>query len=413
MSWKEKLKPAFLGDIPFYAESSQFDFGRTLKIDRPGGTKKGLSLEKKDETEKEGVIIKDLGPREYEIMLKAYFLGDDYIDIRIRFEEAFKAGGVQTLILPLEDPIKVIPARARRRWTNKEGGIEYIECSFYLSTKEPADRIEEDTSKDVSEKATEVSDSVEEDYSSNFSVEDTAPFVEESGIELAETFSEALDSTKGFGEVSDLFEDWSEKLDTFTLDIADLIRIPERFVADVMELIEGVETAFQNIESAINSQIELFQSFEFSSLVPGFLSDDRIQQHQNNNSMVAVFKGASLAQISQMTARQEFASKEEALERLDLVLGFIDETITTAGEEEPLEFLHEPLSNMRAALVKDMLTRAANLPSVLSLEIPAPRPIITVAYDIYGDLGNEEDLIDRNVVRNPNASPRIMEVISP
>lgn len=412
MSWREQLKPASFKSIPFYTESIQLDFGRTIKIDKPGSASSGLSLKKETEA-KEGAVIKDLGSREYEIMVKAYFLGEDYLDNRDAFEKAFIEGGTQVLILPLEAPMKVIPSRARRRWSSDSGGVEYIECSFYLATKEPRERIVIDTFYVVKEKAAAVEETTTENFVASYSQEGAAPFVEASALATAEEFSETLNASKGFGSPTDVFEDWVEKLDLFTLNLAEIIRTPERLVGDVMELVEGISTAYTTIESAINSTINLFETFEFSSLLPSFLSEDRKQENRNNNLLVASFKSASLSQMVQLSTRQLFASKDEALDRLNLLLGFIDDTIATAGEQTDLDFLHTPLSNLRASLVEDMTIRSAQLPSVLELGLPSSRSVLSIAYDLYGNLDREADLVERNKIQNPNASPSIMEAISP
>ncbi len=63
--------------------------------------------------------------------------------------------------------------------------------------------------------------------------------------------------------------------------------------------------------------------------------------------------------------------------------------------------LYSLLQSMRSEVVNAIPGDTENLARITTLTLPASAPSMVLAYDLYGNLDDEQDLIDRNGVRHP------------
>jgi prophage DNA circulation protein len=89
-------------------------------------------------------------------------------------------------------------------------------------------------------------------------------------------------------------------------------------------------------------------------------------------------------------------NKQAALAYRDELLALFDALSETASDD-----VFNAVQSVSAAVVTDVNNRLAQLPSLDVLTTPETVPAVVLAYDVYGDIEKESDLITRNKVRHP------------
>jgi prophage DNA circulation protein len=92
-----------------------------------------------------------------------------------------------------------------------------------------------------------------------------------------------------------------------------------------------------------------------------------------------------------------FKSVQDATSTRDLLADQLDKLMETTTDDN----LYAALQEMRSQVVKAVPGEDQSLAQVSELTIPSTMPSITLAYDLYGSLDGEQDLIDRNGIRHP------------
>lgn len=93
-------------------------------------------------------------------------------------------------------------------------------------------------------------------------------------------------------------------------------------------------------------------------------------------------------------------NKQQAVEFRDYIADKIDDLMETA-----LDDTFFALSAVRAAVVRDINMRVAQLPALLVYEPPETAPALVVAHDLYYDATREDEIISRNTARHPGFLP--------
>lgn len=60
----------------------------------------------------------------------------------------------------------------------------------------------------------------------------------------------------------------------------------------------------------------------------------------------------------------------------------------------------DALQGLRAAVVRDVNERLAQLPAVVTYDTPETMPALAVAYRLYGGIEKENEIINRNSIRH-------------
>ena len=137
----------------------------------------------------------------------------------------------------------------------------------------------------------------------------------------------------------------------------------------------------------------------------------RVSQAQNQEALAALTRRAALVEASRLSSRvayesydQAAAIREELAERLDDEAAGL--TLGTAAAIVP-DPVYNALTALRAAVVRDITTRGADLARVSSVQLPATLPALVAAYKVYGDATRADDLVSRNrsLIRHPGFVP--------
>lgn len=88
-------------------------------------------------------------------------------------------------------------------------------------------------------------------------------------------------------------------------------------------------------------------------------------------------------------------SKQAAIDYRNEVIALMDDLSETATDE-----VFDAVQSLRAAVVRDVNERIAQLPAVMTFNSNETLPALVLAYQLYGSIDNEDDIINRNHVRH-------------
>lgn len=107
---------------------------------------------------------------------------------------------------------------------------------------------------------------------------------------------------------------------------------------------------------------------------------------------VRLFRAAALISIGNATAAYQPQSYDEAIAVLQSVTALLDTEILAAADAgETATYL--ALRALRTAITNDLLSRAANLPRLVTITKQRALPSLKIAYDLYADATRSDELI--------------------
>lgn len=135
----------------------------------------------------------------------------------------------------------------------------------------------------------------------------------------------------------------------------------------------------------------------------------RIQQAQNQGSMNALVRRTAVVEAARTSSIIEFNSYNEAIGVQERLTDAIDGELLEASDS-----VYVALVDLRAAVVKDVSTRGADLSRIIQYTPTRTESVLVIAHRLYGDATRASEIIERNKIRNPLFVPggMVLEVLS-
>lgn len=114
----------------------------------------------------------------------------------------------------------------------------------------------------------------------------------------------------------------------------------------------------------------------------------------------ALGRRCALAEEARTVAAMQFSSYSEAVAVRASLADRLDAEAETADDA-----VSRALRDLRSAVIDDITARAADLRRLISYTPPRTVPAVVIAYQIYGDAAQADDLAARNRVRHPGFVP--------
>lgn len=124
-----------------------------------------------------------------------------------------------------------------------------------------------------------------------------------------------------------------------------------------------------------------------------------------------LFRRAALGGLVSAGADYQPQSSGDAAAVRALVLDVLDAEITTAGDQFE-DDVYSALRSLRAQAVQDLNSRGAQLPTLITVVMPASLPSLALAQRLYRDATRETELVARAVPIHPAFMPRTFEALN-
>lgn len=387
MSWKEQLQPASFRGVTFAVDTIDTVFGRRNQLHE---------YPQRDEPYGE-----DLGKKAREYTINAFIIGDDYFadrDALIAAIEENESPG--TLIHPTLGTKTVIPKDCRVIYSNQEGSLERFVLTFIEAGNNSFPDGLEDLQALVDLFSTDAISGILSNFESVFAVSNFPGFVLQAATTLGSSFVTTLLSAVGVGiPDADLFATFMESLNAFSDSMDSEVSTPATFGGHISSLITGLTQIYPDPHHAYIAQKRLTQ-FGDGVLSVMESTPSRIQEADNQEAIINLIKNSAAIEMVRITSLLDYASRQDAIAIRDEVDDILEERILAladAGNDEQ----YTVISDARAMMIKDINVRGAKFPDILTIKTDDEIPAQVLAYNQYEDAERDEEIIERNHIRNP------------
>ncbi|WP_431474807.1 DNA circularization N-terminal domain-containing protein [Marinobacter sp. KM021] len=331
----------------------------------------------------------DLGRNKREWQVEGFLIGPDYDLARQRLVEAAETPGAGELVHPYYGTHQVVLVGGMRiRESTREGGIARVSFTVVRADDEPRlPRVTQDTQRQVQRTVAEAEQAVLDDFEENFNI-----------LELATDRVAAIETG-----LQNALRGIESAVGDVTGPISELIRSPAELGAQILESIATVRDLVNEPGRALGVYDDLFSAGDEPPVtspldpVPRQLQMAAIRAGNN------LVRRAAVLQSAQVAAATDWLAADDAIAARDTITAGIELQLTS--DFVPANDVYASLTAVRAAVVRDLEQRGAQLPRLRSVTLQQPLPALVVAQKLYGDAGRADELISRNRVAHPGRVP--------
>jgi len=397
---------------------------------RHSGVLVGRKTARHDYPQRDEAYTEDLGKLPREFNLECFVIGRDYIDQRDNLIQALETKGAGTLMHPTMGMMQVcLNGPVRMTESNDEGGMCRFDIPFILAPQEnmffPSAGL--DTALAVDTHAGASIGAGRSSFGARFSVAGRPQFVAADGLNIIGKFRGGIrgvaESFPANAKTPALMLD----IDTLEKTEATLINTPAILSETITGLFTSLRTAAleplslmedaisddgitSRYDKALNLPTTLFNAYSalcdfgtstssISTLSSNALprtTPARIAQAANRDALNALIRVTAIAEAARTASTIDYISYDAAVALMTRLLAAIDAEMLVADDS-----VYATLVDLRAAVVKDINTRGANLARIIKYTPVTTEPALVIAQRLYGDATRAEEIIARNNIRHP------------
>lgn len=398
MSWRDRYQRGSFRGVEFYTQASESSFGRRNVVHE---------FPLRDQP-----FVEDLGRAARAYRIDALFVGDDYDAWRDRLIDAIEQPGPGTLIHPYLGEMTVSVLGFSQRESTFEGGSTTLTIEFVESGERKQPVKKADTGAQLVSAADKAQAQAVADFNAGkYAVAKKPQF-------LADSVGKFMKDT--LGQVQKLAGSIREK----AAQVAELVRGVQQVNRDLISIIYEPASAAQalvgNVKQLIRSvavgpreALGLARTFfRFGSGLPNVpqTTAARRQEAGNQAAMTQVVRVTAVTEAARAVSTMEFESHDDATSVRDELLAAADALVDDGVSDE----LFLALAALRAALVRDVAARGADLAREVSYTPKVTTPALVLGYRLYADAARGEDIVTRNRIAHPGFVPgqRALRVLS-
>jgi prophage DNA circulation protein len=359
MSWRNDLRPATFRGLTFEA----------TELSRSGGRR----LEVHEYPQREEHDVEDLGRSANRFSLRAFLAGEQYADAREALIAALEAGNPGELYHPWRGMLFVHV----ETWTVTDSSDALGSCTIDISfVLHQADARPLSVEVDAPERTRMSADAA---VAAAQSLEQQAMAAIGPGL-LPPVYRTQLQvalaaQDRAWASILGIQSGW---LYTVGGDIA---------ISRAFELLDSVATARALLRA-------ILAPLAASSPSAGGRADS--VAHAAFNAAVEAARVAMLGQASILIVGATFPTAREATETLDLVTAAFDEVRPTAPDD-----VDAALADLQTQVTDTLSDAIERSPRVAVVEVADTTPALVLAWELYGDVGREDEILRLNSVGNP------------
>lgn len=399
MSVRDGLLNASFRGVPFYLLAHDAALGRRVHLHE-------FPL-------RDTPFAEDLGRKSRAFSLDALVLGADYFGARNALMAAAEATGPGQLVHPYLGEMVVACTGCKLREGVTENGMARLTLEFVEAgaARFPTEVVGLGAA--VVAKADYAAAAVQANFERRHAVSNRPAFVANASGNL---FKQALAGIQAAvalvrgdaDEVAALQRD----VDAAKRDLVALIYTPasaaQALVSSIRHLVRGVATAPADALSLARTL------YRFGALLPEVApsTTSRRAQAVNQAQLLQLVRLVAAAEGARAITGVAFDSYQDAVAARDDVVDTLDAAMLA---DDVADEVYDALRGLRAAVVRDVAARGANLARLVTYTPGATRPVLMLAQVLFADGGRADELLARNAsIRHPLFVPgaRPLEVLS-
>lgn len=385
MSWREQLQAASFRGVPFFVDGHEAQLGRRGQVHE---------FPQRDEP-----YVEDLGRRARVFTVEAYLLGAGYLQARDRLIQALEVKGPGALVHPFFGEMRVSLVDCKLREGSAEGGMVRVTMQFVESGSARFPTATVSTGSAVVAAADYAALAVQSNFERRHSVAGKPAFVAQASGNI---FTQALASVQGavakVRGAADQVAKLQAQVDGYRRDLTTLIYAP---ASAAQALVGSVRQLVRSVAAAPRDALSLARTlYRFGSLLPEVNANttSRRAQAQNQAELLRLVRVVSAAEGARAATGVVWESFQDAVSARDELVDTLDEVML---DSEVPDEVYQALRTLRAALVRDVAARGADLARLATWAPAATTPALALAQQLYADALREPELLLRNGVRHP------------
>lgn len=405
MSWREDLRRvkfkggrtligATFRGVPFFVESSERSGGRRIVTHQ---------FPYRDDP-----FIEDLGREARTFHIDGYVLGDDYLAQRDKLLDALEGkDGPGELVHPYHGMQRAICVKHSVHETQKEGGIAVIAMDFAeapahaVTPTEVVDSAGQvDTASKTAHKA--VRAELVEKYSvagmPAFGLASAEAAITKAAAALQTQLGPVISATQEAAQLTG-------KVALITAEASSLARTPGGVLDAFVDAISGlVTTSLDSPGKVLAGLSEAYGADQGDAVDPTTATRER--ELANQTALTSALRRVFAIEAARLAPLVAFVSTEDATAARDEVASMLEEQAELAGDTA-----YPALVDLRSQVLR-AVPGATSLASIVTITRRVPVPSLLLAYQLYGSVDLELDIVARNHVRHPGFIAGDLKVLS-
>lgn len=393
MGWRDNLQKASFRGVEFKCESVDTIIGRRNILH--------------EYPMRDIPYAEDLGKKAREISIRAYVIGDDYLAWRDRLIEAVEMKAeAGTLVHPTLGAILAVVKECRHGYSNKEGGIEYFDLTFAEAGEKRYPSAAIDTKSSVSTAASTLKNAVTQVFGRDFNIGGLPQFVSDHASGLISGSLIAYRASAGLGARNEASaQALFEKIDSIEANSVALLADPAQLAEEFTALPEALSGVYTGAAAQYKALAAVLATGQGTDSIP-LTTTTRQTQSLNQTSFNNLLAGSLLGGLSTSVSNMSFDSYDDAIALRVELSGHFDAALNDTSDDA----VYLALSNLRAAAIKDITSRAGTLERLQGVVLKQALPAGVLAYDLYEQAGRDTEISSRNQTRHPGFLPAGQEL---
>jgi prophage DNA circulation protein len=388
VSWRQNLRTPSYNGIRFQLWNAEREGGRTTVTHEFIGRDRGPYSEDVART-----------PRTFS--LEVFLSGFDYFRQRDRLITELEKPGPGTLVHPYYGSLQVNVTRFRIRETGSEGNIVRFSIDFVEAGSLSFPTVSKSKGGLLSEIREAIETASSTEFVKKYTIDNLPDFVTDSAIDKITELADTLSDVAGIITASsDRIADLAVAIHDLRGDIDNLINTPAILATRMVSALSLLGSSITNTREGFEAYGEIFDYGSDDPIITQ-VTASRIQQDTNNKAFTNFVRVMALSGAVSSASEIEFVSEEDAevirqvlYDEMDSLMERVDDDATFAE-----------LNNLRTFVSLNIPPEDQALPRIYDYANLLTRPALVIAYEQFGDVLSEQDLIDRNNVSNPNYVP--------
>lgn len=397
MTWRDELRRVTLSDgrvlvgasfrgVPFFVDESTRGGGRRLV---------NHEFPYRDDN-----YVNDLGRRTRTFQVQGYVIGADYVAQRDALLAALEdTAGPGELVHPYHGVRRALCGPCSVHETTRDGGMGTFSMEF---TEAPAQNvvanIELSMEAEVKAAAVAAATAADTEFQARYSCTDVAAarlasaevLIERMATKLGEELKPIVQFTQELAGLNRQVAALIDEASTLARTPADVLSTFLGAITDLADTIAGSpEEMWRGLVNAYGADVEGIVA-AINAVTPS-----GEQELENAEALGTGLRRALLTEAAKLIVEIEFETFEEAIAAREELAALLDEQAAVATDDA-----YPALVELRAAVCR-AVPGDADLARVITVTRPVAIPSLLVAYQLYGSVDYEADILARNEVSHP------------
>jgi prophage DNA circulation protein len=383
ITWKDKLRKASFRGIEFKVDTSDLDGGRRVA--------------KHEFPQKNIPFVEDLGGKLKTFPVEGYVIGDDYMTTRDLLIGALDQEGTGLLVHPYYGELNLQVEDWHVKNSASEGGMARFSMVFLQTEDIKYPTTANNNVEILNAKADKLDESLAQNVNKKYKTNILSSYKKAVNC-IKDTIKSLKNLLSPIASLVNMAEQVSKDLNDIATEVMSLARSPLTLAYNLQNAIKSIQNIpeyAKDIMKAYSSLNKIFSEYYNDTKEPTTKAE--AINKVNNQSMKQLLCLTIASAMARTASTMAFTTYSEAQATQELIAGIIDEIIVDTDDDD----IFQNAVDLKLALSQVLPPENQVLKNIVLYPVKDTVPSIVLAYDIYGNLDNEQDILDRNTIENP------------